>query len=75
MKATVDGKPVDVSVTVHLRWDPPLETIIDAFPVAEVLKIECIALTAARASRQVRREALEELEATMQKPSAEPNHG
>ncbi len=73
MKVTVEGKTVDVRVTAHLRWDPPLETIIETVPIAEVLKLECIVLNAARMSRQVRREELEQLEATLQKSSVEPN--
>ncbi len=39
MKITVDGKTVDVRVTAHLQWDPPLETIIETVPIAEVLKL------------------------------------
>ena len=74
MKVTVDGTTVDARVTVHLRWDPPLEAVIDTVPVAEVLKLECIVLNAARMARQVRREELEQLEATLQKSPVEPNH-
>jgi hypothetical protein len=74
MKVTVDGKTVDVRVTAHLRWDPPLETIIETVPIAEVLKLECIVLNAARMARQVRREELEQLEATLQKSPVEPDH-
>ena len=48
MKITVDGKAVDVRVTAHLQWDPPLEAIIETVPIAEVLKLECIVLNAAR---------------------------
>ena len=29
MKVTIDGETIEGRVTVHLRWDPPLETIID----------------------------------------------
>ena len=74
MKVAVDGKTVDVRVTTHLRWDPPLETIIETVPIAEVLELECIVLNAARMARQVRREELEQLEAILQKPPVEPNH-
>ncbi len=74
MKVTVDGKTVDVRVTAHLRWDPPLETIIETVPIAEVLQLECIVLNAARMARQVRREELEQLEATLEKSPVEPNH-
>ena len=74
MKVTVDGETVDVRVTAHLRWDPPLETIIETVPIAEVLELECIVLNAARMARQVRREELEQLEAILQKPPVEPNH-
>ena len=74
MKVTVEGKTVDVRVTAHLRWDPPLETIIETVPIAEVLNLECIVLNAARMARQVRREELEQLEATLEKSPVEPNH-
>jgi hypothetical protein len=74
MKVTVDGKTVDVRVTAHLRWDPPLETIIETVPIAEVLNLECIALNAARMARQARRQELDQLETTLQKPPVEPNH-
>ena len=74
MKVAVDGKTVDVRVAAHLRWDPPLETIIETVPIAEVLELECIVLNAARMARQVRREELEQLEAILQKPPVEPNH-
>ena len=74
MKVAVDGKTVDVRVTAHLRWDPPLETIIETVPIAEVLEVECIVLNAARMARQVRREELEQLEAILQKPPLESNH-
>jgi hypothetical protein len=73
MKTTVDGKPVDVIVTVHLRWDPPLEAVIDTVPVAEVLKLECIVLNAARMARQARLQQLDQLEATLQEPPVEPD--
>jgi hypothetical protein len=73
MKVTVDGKTVDVRVTAHLRWDPPLETIIETVPIAEVLKLECIVLNAARMARQARRQELDQLETTLQKPPVEPN--
>jgi hypothetical protein len=29
MKVTIDGETIEGRVTVHLRWDPPLETIIE----------------------------------------------
>jgi len=73
MKVTVDGKTVDVRVTAHLQWDPPLETIIEIVPIAEVLKLECIVLNAARMARQARRQELDQLETTLQKPPVEPN--
>jgi hypothetical protein len=73
MKVTVDGKTVDVRVTAHLRWDPPLETIIETVPIAEVLNLECIVLNAARMARQARRQELDQLETTLQKPPVEPN--
>ena len=73
MKVTVDGKTVDVRVTAHLQWDPPLETIIETVPIAEVLKLECIVLNAARMARQARRQELDQLETTLQKPPVEPN--
>jgi len=72
MKITVDGKTVDVRVTAHLQWDPPLETIIETVPIAEVLKLECIVLNAARLARQARRQHLDQLEATLQESSVEP---
>ena len=28
MKATIEGR-----VTVHLQWDPPIETIIETLPI------------------------------------------
>jgi len=71
MKITVDGKTVDVRVTAHLQWDPPLETIIETVPIAEVLKLECIVLNAARMARQARRQHLDQLKATLQEPSVE----
>ena len=74
MKVTVDGETVDVRVTAHLQWDPPLETIIETVPIAEVLQLECIVLNAARMARQARREELEQLEATLEKSPVEPNH-
>jgi hypothetical protein len=73
MKVTVDGKTVDVRVTAHLQWDPPLERIIETVPIAEVLKLECIVLNAARMARQARRQELDRLETTLQKPTVEPN--
>ena len=73
MKVTVDGKTVDARVTAHLQWDPPLETIIETVPIAEVLKLECIVLNAARMARQARRQELDQLETTLQKPTVEPN--
>ena len=29
MKVTIDGETIEGRVTVPLRWDPPLETIIE----------------------------------------------
>ncbi len=72
MKITVDGKTVDVRVTAHLQWDPPLETIIETVPIAEVLKLECIVLNAARMARQARLQQLDQLKAALQEPPVEP---
>ena len=71
MKVTVDGTTVDARVTVHLRWDPPLEAVIDTVPVTEVLNLECIVLNAARMARQARRQQLDQLEAILQAPPVE----
>ena len=71
MKVTVDGMTVDARVTVHLRWDPPLEAVIDSVPIVEVLELECIVLNAARMARQALRQHLDQLKATLQEPSVE----
>ncbi len=73
MKITIDGETVDVRVTAHLRWDPPLETIIETVPIAEVLKLECIVLNAARMARQAHRQELDQLETTLQELPVEPD--
>ena len=72
MKVTVDGTTVDARVTVHLRWDPPLEAVIDSVPIVEVLKLECIVLNAARMARQARLQQIDQLTAALQEPSVEP---
>jgi hypothetical protein len=33
MKVTIDGETIEGRVTVHLRWDPPIETIIETLPI------------------------------------------
>jgi hypothetical protein len=72
VKVTVDGTTVDARVTVHLRWDPPLEAVIDSIPIAEVLKLECVVLNAARMARQARLQQLDQLEAALQEPPVQP---
>ena len=73
MKVTVDGKTVDVRVTAHLRWDPPLETIIETVPIAEVLKLECIVLNGALAARRIRLEEIAQLETCLNELHSEVN--